>query len=150
MLSSHIWLCATLWTIANQAPLFMGFSRQEYWSGLPCPSPGYLPDPGNECMASPASSALQSDSLLLSNPGSTISTFSSVQFHLSCVWLCMTPWIAACQASLSITNSQSLFKLMFIKSVMPSNPLILCHPLLLPAVPPSIRVFSIESTLRLR
>ena len=45
---SHVRLCATLWTVACQAPLFMGFSRQEYWSGLPCSSPGDLPDPGIE------------------------------------------------------------------------------------------------------
>ena len=63
----------------------------------------------------------------------------------------MTPWTAARQASLSIANSQSLLKLMSIESVMPSNHLILCHPLLLlPPVPPSIRVFSNESTLRMR
>ena len=43
---SHVQLCATLRTVAHQAPLFMGFSRQEYWSGLPCPPPGNLPDPG--------------------------------------------------------------------------------------------------------
>ena len=72
--------------------------------------------------------------------------FSSVQL-LSRVRLLATPWIAACQASLSITNSQSLLKLMSIKSVMPSKHLILCHPLLLlPQTPPSIRVFSNEST----
>ena len=76
--------------------------------------------------------------------------FSSVQL-LSCVWLFATPWIAACQASLSITNSWSLLKLMSIESVMPSTHLILCHPLLLlPPIPPSIRVFSNESTLRMR
>ena len=63
----------------------------------------------------------------------------------------MTPWTAACQASLSITNSQSLFKLMSIESVMPSNHLILCQPLLLlPSIFPSIRVFSNESVLHLR
>ena len=63
----------------------------------------------------------------------------------------MTPWIAACQAFLSITNSQSLLKLMSINLVMPSNHLILCHPLLLPAaICPSIRVFSNESVLRIR
>ena len=62
-----------------------------------------------------------------------------------------TPWTAAHQASLSITNSQSLLKLMFIKLVMPSNHLILCHPLLLlPSIFPSIRVFSIESVLPIR
>ena len=76
--------------------------------------------------------------------------FSSVQL-LSHVWLFVTPWIAARQASLSITNSQSSLKLMFIESVMPSSHLILCRPLLfLPLIPPSIRVFSNESTLRMR
>ena len=60
------------------------------------------------------------------------------------------PWTATCQASLSITNSQSLLKLMFIESVMPSSHLILCHPLLLPSVFPSIRVFFNESALRIR
>ena len=76
--------------------------------------------------------------------------FSSVQ-SLSCVWLFATPWTAACQASLSITNSQSLLKLMCIKSVMPSNHLILCHPLLFPpSIFPSIRVFSSESVLHIR
>ena len=70
------------------------------------------------------------------------SQFSSVQL-LSCVRLFATPWIAACQASLSITNSQSSFKLTSIESVMPSSHLILCRPLLLLSqFPPSIRVFS--------
>ena len=70
---------------------------------------------------------------------------------LSCVWLFATPWIAACQASLSITNSQSPPKPMSIVSVMPFNHLILCHPLLLlPPIPPSMRVFSNESTLHMR
>ena len=63
----------------------------------------------------------------------------------------MTLWIAAWQASLSITNFQSSPKLMSIESVMPSSHLILCHPLLLlPSIPPSVRVFSNESTLRMR
>ena len=75
---------------------------------------------------------------------------SSVQ-SLSCVWLFATPWTAAHQASLSITKSRSLFKLLSIESVMPYNHLILCHPLLLlPPIPLSIRVFSNESTLRIR
>ena len=69
----------------------------------------------------------------------------------SCFWLFATPWTAACQASLSITNSRSPPKPMSIESVMPSNHLILCHPLLLlPPIPPSIRVFSSESTLPMR
>ena len=76
--------------------------------------------------------------------------FSSAQ-SLSHVWLFMTPWTAACQASLSIANSWSLLKLMSIESVMPSNHLILCHPLLLPpSIFPSIRVFSNESVLHIR
>ena len=76
--------------------------------------------------------------------------FSLVQ-SLSHVWLFATPWIAAHQASLSITNSRSSFKLTSIESVMPSSHLILCLPLfLLPPIPPSIRVFSNESTLLMR
>ena len=75
--------------------------------------------------------------------------FSSVQ-SLSCVWLFATPWTAARQASLAITNSRSLLKLMSLESVMPSNHLILCCPLLLPSIFPSIRVFSSESALHIR
>ena len=76
--------------------------------------------------------------------------FSSVQL-LSRVWLFVTPWTAALQASLSITISQSLLKLMCIESVMPYNHLILCFPLILPpSISPSIRVFSNESVLRIR
>ena len=70
---------------------------------------------------------------------------------LSNVWLFATPWTAACQASLSFTSSQSFLKLTSIELVMPSNHLILCHPLLLlPSILPSIRVFSNESVLRIR
>ena len=77
-------------------------------------------------------------------------SFSSVQL-LSCVQLSATPWTAARQASLSITNSWSLPKLMPIESEMPSNHLILCRPLLLlPSIFPSIRVFSTESALHIR
>ena len=60
---SHVQLFGTLWTVACQAPLSMGFSRQENWSGLPWPTPGDLPDPGIK----PVSPALQTDSLLLSH-----------------------------------------------------------------------------------
>ena len=85
--------------------------------------------------------------------GSTVSPFSqfsSVQ-SLCPVRLFATPWIAAHQASLSITNSQSSLRLTSIESVMPSSHLILCRPLLLlPSIPPSIRVFSNESTLHMR
>ena len=76
--------------------------------------------------------------------------FSSVQL-LSRVQLFLTPWTAAYQASLSITNSRSLLRLMSIESVMPSNHLILCHPFLLqPSIFPSIRVFFNESALHIR
>ena len=60
---SHVRLFATPWTVAHQAPLFMGFPRQEYWSELPCPSPGDFPDPGIK----PESPACQADSLPLSH-----------------------------------------------------------------------------------
>ena len=79
-----------------------------------------------------------------------LSLCCSVQ-SLSYVWLFATPWTAARQASLSITNSQSLLKLMSIESVMPSHHLFLCHPLLLLcSIFPSIRVFSNESVLHIR
>ena len=82
-------------------------------------------------------------------PPAVCFSISSIQ-SLSRVWLC-DPWIAAHQASLSITNSQSLLKLMSIESVMPSKRLILCHPLLLlPSIFPIIRVFSNESALLIR
>ena len=221
-----------MWTVVHQAPLSMGFSRQEYWSGLPCPSPGYLPNPGVEpaSFMSPAlAGGFFTTSTSLGSPliyqileysvprylskihvhttlgyrlgyvwcvlkgdwrdskgpfhGQKISSsimrhkrkheekhkqentnefikpdwfktlliqFSSVQ-SLSRIWLFATPWIAAHQASLSITNSLSSLKLMSIESVIPSSHLILCRPLLLlPPIPPSIRVFSNESTLHMR
>ena len=69
---------------------------------------------------------------------------------LSCVWLSETPWTAACLASPSFTISRSLLKLMSIESVIPSDHLILWHPLLLPSVSPSIRVFSNELALCIR
>ena len=99
------------------------------------------------------------DPLHCSSPGSSVHgilqarilvQFSSVQ-SLGHVWLLVTLWIAALQASLSITNSRSLLNLMSIESVMPSNHLILCCPfLLLPSIFPSIRVFSNESVLHIR
>ena len=87
---------------------------------------------------------------MLQSTAYLISSLGLVQ-SLSHVQLFATPWTAACQASLSITNSQSLFKLMSIKSVMPSNHLILCHLLLLlPLIFPSIKVFSNDSVLHIR
>ena len=82
--------------------------------------------------------------------GNLLYDFSSVQ-SLSCVQCFAVPWTAACQASLSITSSQSDLKLMSIESVMPSNRLILCRPLLfLPSIFPSIRVFSSELAFLIR
>ena len=92
-------------------------------------------------------SMMPSSHLILCHPSVQ---FSSVQ-SLSCVRLFVTPWIAARQASLSITNSRSSLRLMSIESVMPSSHLILCRLLLFPPpIPPSIRVISNESTLRIR
>ena len=95
------------------------------------------------------SPAFLGDSVVKNLPANSVQ-FSSVQ-SLSRDWLCATPWNAACQASLSITISRSSLRLMSIKSVMPSSHLILGRPLLLlPPIPPSVRVFSNESTLRMR
>ena len=127
----------------------MGFSRQEYWSRLPFPSPGDLPNPGIE----PRSPTLQADALTSELPGKPLCNlpFSDSVQSPSRVWLFVTAWNAARQASLSIANSRSLLKSMLFESVMPSNHLILCRPiLLLPSVFPSIRVFSNESALHIR
>ena len=143
----------TPWTVALQAPLFMGFSRPEYWSRLPFLSVDNLSDPGIK----PVSPAWQANSLVFSQLGS-LSThtdththqFSSVQ-SLSRVGVFATSCTKACQASLSITNSRTLLKLMSIEMVMSSNHLILCRPLLLlPSTFPSMRVFSNESALQIR
>ena len=75
---SHIWLFATLWTIARQAPLSMGISKQEYQSGLPSPSPGDLPTPGIK----PAVPALQANSLPLSHWGSLIWYSTLIYFQM--------------------------------------------------------------------
>ena len=79
-----VWLLVIVWTVAHQASLSMGFSRQEYWSGLPFTSPGDLPDPGIE-RRSPSASALQGDSLPLSHQGSPISCSFSFS-HVLQVW----------------------------------------------------------------
>ena len=148
--SSPVQLYGTPWTIAHQASLAIEFSRQEYWSRLSSPPPGNLPDPEIQ----PCLLHLQHwevCSLPQAPPGKLIHlSISSVQSQ-SHVQLFAAPWTAARQASLSITKSRSLPKPTSIESVMPSNHLILCCPLLLlPSVPPSIRVFSNESTLHIR
>ena len=107
-----------------------------------------LPQTDLVCLLKPDAQA--SLGLLITFPNAENMSFSSVQL-LSHVRFFVTPWTAAHQASLSITNFQSLLKLMSIKSVIPSNYLILCHPLLtLPSIFPSIRVFSNESVLGTR
>ena len=117
---------------------------------------GHCPSQATHCLVpSPLLSAspLPSQCLEIADSNSYTSLnkyFSSVQL-LSRVWLFTTPWIAARQASLSITNSRSSPRLTSIESVMPTSHVILCHPLLLlPPVPPSIRVFSNESTLHMK
>ena len=127
--------------------LSMGCPKQECRSGLLFPPPEDLPDPGIE-NACPAISGVFFNNEPTGNPIN--SKFSSVQ-SLSHVRLFVTPGTAACQASLSITKSRNLLYLVSIESVMPSNHLILCHPLLLlPSIFPSIRVFSNESVPRIR
>jgi len=113
---SRVWLFATPWTVAHQAPLSMRFSRQEYWSGLPFPPPENLPDPGIK-PTSPAAPALQADSLPLSHQGSPLMWLHPGKPILS--WNCQKPkmhlihltygtpalnpaWAVACQAPLSM------------------------------------------------
>ena len=131
----------TPWTVARQAPLSMEFSRQEYRSELPFSSPGDVPNPGlnlgllhYRCILYWATR--EALCMCIYVIGIFIFSFrffphiSSVQ-SLGHVQLFVIPWTAAFQGSLSITNSQNLLKLMSIESVMPSNHLILCCPLLL-------------------
>ena len=129
-------LFVTPWMVACQAPLSVGFSRQECWSGLPFPAPGDLPDPGT--LGSPALA------------GGFFTTEPPVVQSLSHVRLSATPWTAARQASLFFTISPSLLRFTTTESVILSNHLILCCPLLLlPSVFPSLRVFSNELALHI-
>ena len=142
-LFSHVWLFATPWTVTYQASLSMGFSRQEYWSGLPFPSPGDLSDPGIE-LGCPA---LEADALTSEPPGKPpqpikwclngllwemlfyqlLTNLPTLQFS-SFAQSCATPWTAACQASLSIINSWSL------PNSCPSSRY--CHPIISSSVVP--------------
>ena len=175
-LQSYLNPCNSM-TVIHQALLSMGFSRQKYWIGLSCPPPGDLPDTGIKPWVRHLIFR-QAGSFPLALPGKPVYLlwnelniidffilfwkleviylrYFSVQFSsiqsLCRVWLFATPWITARLASLSITNSQNLLKLMPIESVMPSSHLILCRPLLLlPPIPPRIRVFPNESAPRMR
>ena len=102
---SRVRLFATPWTVAHQAPPSMGFSRQEYWSGLPFPSPGDLPNPGIE----PRSPTLQADALTSEPPGKTKDKGTKVKVKvklLSRVRLFETPWTVAHQAPPSMGFSK--------------------------------------------
>ena len=136
----------------------MRFSRQEYWSRLPFPSPRGLPNPVIKLLDPASSPAFQTESLPLScrEVGSSLTCFgswfllkslSSVQFSHSVVSHSLQSHESQHARP---PNSQSLPKPMSTESVMPSSHLILCHPLLLLPIPPSIRVFSNESTLHMR
>ena len=115
-----------------------------WWTGRP----GILQSMGSQRVGHDWATEL--NWMLWFGPGIELRKVSSVQ-SLNHVWLFVTPWTAAGQASLSITSSRSLLKLMSIESVMPSNHLILCRPLLLlPLIFPSISVFSNESVLHSR
>ena len=143
-LLSHVWLFATPWIVAHQALLAMGFLRQEYGSGLPFPPPGTLPHPRDGTYVSFVSCI--AGRFLTCWATSVQSVRLLIQVRLF-----VNPWTALHQASLSITNSWSMLKLTSMESVMTSNHLILCHPLLLlPSIFPNIRVFSNESVLRIR
>ena len=135
----------------------MGFSRQEYWSRVPLPSQIHADDTtlmveSNEVLKSflmkvknRVKKWLKTQHSKNKDHGIWSHQFSSVQ---SLSWVFVTPWMAAHQDPLYITNSRSMLKLKTIKSVMPSNHLIVCRPLLfLPSLFPSIRVFSNESAL---
>ena len=148
-----------LWSIkepGNQAPcmltlidhsgpdssVWMGFSRQKYWSGLSCPPPGDLPYPDWNCIS--CGSCISGRYFTTEPQGSLTRTLSTVQ-SLSCIRLFANLWTTAHQTSLTITNSPSLLKLLYIKSVMPPNHLILCHsPLLLPSIFPASGSFQMS------
>ena len=136
----------TPWNVVHQIPLSMGFSRQEYWSGLPCPLPGDLPNPGTK----PRSPTFQADSLSAEQQGKPKNTGMGSLSLLQ--WIFPTQesneGLLHCRQILDI--SQSLLKFMSTESVIPSNHLILCHPLLLLSIFSSIRVFFNESALCIR
>ena len=132
--SSRVQLCSTPWSVAHQALLSMEFSRKEYWSRLPYPTLGDLPNPGvePESLTSPAS---QVGSLPLVPPSTVV-----VQ-SLSHVWLC-DPINCSTPGFPVFRHLPELAQMHIHESVVPSNHLVLCcPPLLLPSIFPSIRVF---------
>ena len=144
---SRVWLFATTSTVARQAPLSMGFSKQEYWSGLSCPLQGTILTQGsNACLSGLL--YWQVVSLPLAPPGKPCCVV--VVQSLSHVWLFVTPECSI--PGLPVLHRlPELAQTHAIELVMPSNDLVLCHPLLLlPSVFPSIRVFSNELVLYIR
>ena len=135
--------CFAASLVGHQARLSIVQTRRLEF-GLPISTPGDLPDPGIQ----PLSSALARQTFYHWVTWEDL--YVVVVQSLSRVQLFATLWTAARQASLSITNSRSLLKLTSTESVIPSNHLILCHPLLLPSIFPSIRVFSDGSVLHIR
>ena len=110
---SHVWLFATPWTVAQQAPLSMGFSRQEYWSGLPCPPPGGLPNQGIQ----PRSPLLQLDSLPSEPPGNPMNTrVGSLSLLQRVVCVCVHTYTAVCFSICSYLHSNSFQSNLLIKS----------------------------------
>ena len=130
---SRVQLFATPWTVPSQAPLSMGFSRQEHCSGLPFLSPGHCPDPGREptAPAAPALAGVVFTTVCPGSPRAAAVLRLLLSFSLSVTSNSVIPLTAVHQASLDFTISWSLLKLMYIESVVPSNYLILCCPLVL-------------------
>ena len=144
---SHFWLFCEPVDCSTPGSSVHGISQAKILEWVAISSPRDVPNPGIGPVLPDHLLHWQVDSPPLSHQGRPM---CSVQL-LSRVWLFATPSTAVLQASLSFTNSQSLLKLMSIELVMPSNHLILCHPLLLlPSIFPSIRIFSKESTLHIR
>ena len=136
-------LCPTLLTVAHQAPLSVGFPRQEHWRGLPFPFPGDLPNSGIE-LTSPALAG----GFFTTEPLGKLLSLRSVQFSRSVVSDFLQPHESQHARPPCPSPTPGVYS---IESVMPSSHLILCCPLLLlPPIPPSIRVFSNESTLHIR
>ena len=103
---------ATVWTVARQAPLSMGFSRREYWGGLPCPPPGHLPDAGTE-PASPVFPALPADSLPLNQQGSNVAG-TTVLFT---VLYCEVKNVFFCVSCLCVIYMKSIIDLLQYSSI---------------------------------
>ena len=134
-------LFAVLCIVAHQDPMSMGFSRQLYWSRLPLPPPGDLPDSAIESASLISPALADRFFTAIAPPGKSLSFYVVVQL-LSCVQLFVTQWTAAHNASLSLTLFWSWLKFMSTEWMKSSNQITLCYPLLfLPSIFPRTRVF---------